>query len=461
MRRWCFLLSLALTLCFPEVLSGQDGQEVGDSPAVRLIVLAPGSDILSRFGHAAIWVEDSVASTNMAYNYGLSNIYQEGFLRDLWRGRVRSRPSTKDALAMIDGYREGGREVTVVDLKLTPEQRQRLVYLLRRDSRPGAPWRQEDFFRSNCTTGLRDVLNEALDGVIRASTVGVPVSGTYRSLSMEMVREWPLMNFGLLLGLGRAVDQPLDAWEEMFMPELLLARLTELGWVEGVWSDGKEEDGQEERGVGAGGDAGESVSMSAGAGASASEGANWRNAMMEWRSGAFRLLFVLASWGIAAFLFVQRRGRERGYPGKAYLRVTGGWVMLSGIIGSVLTSLWLLTSYEDLQWNMNVLLFSPLGVFVGERMLAAAAGNQRAYFEAVWVGYGIALLAAVGMVMSVAGVGQWQHNGILYLGMVPLYAEFVRGGWKLGISSPQRDHAYKTDNYSPSAGAHPVYGPPG
>ena len=71
---------------------------------------------------------------------------------------------------MVDFYRRLGRTITLQRLNLTAQQKRRLRADLRRNALDENKYYRYDYFVDNCSTRLRDALDRALDGALRAAT---------------------------------------------------------------------------------------------------------------------------------------------------------------------------------------------------------------------------------------------------------------------------------------------------
>jgi hypothetical protein len=132
-----------------------------------LVFVEPGDGLISRFGHSAIWIEDTQTGITTGYNYGISDSHQPGFWRQLVRGRIESR--MRAALsheAALFGYVQANRSVWIQELNLLPAQRPRLLDMLELDERSDASRFTYEFYRDNCTTAIRGALDWVLDGQI-------------------------------------------------------------------------------------------------------------------------------------------------------------------------------------------------------------------------------------------------------------------------------------------------------
>jgi hypothetical protein len=75
-----------------------------------------------------------------------------------------------------------------------------------------------DYFRDNCSTRLRDAVDRALGGALRAATDTIHTSLSYRGESVRLTEGLVPVQTGIDVALGRPADAPLTEWESFFIP---------------------------------------------------------------------------------------------------------------------------------------------------------------------------------------------------------------------------------------------------
>src|SRR4051794_11899324 len=188
---------------------------------IYLLTMGPGDEVWEKFGHNAIWVHDPARGTDPAYNYGMFDFRQKNFILNFARGRMLYWMEGFDAFVTLDHYRMLNRSVWAQELNLTPEQARRVRDLMEWNEQPENRFYRYDYYRDNCSTRVRDVLDRVLGGQLRAATASVPSGVTYRWHTRRLVAEGAAsvpMYTVLEGGLGPAADRPISKWDEMFLP---------------------------------------------------------------------------------------------------------------------------------------------------------------------------------------------------------------------------------------------------
>ena len=190
-----------------------------------------------------------------------------------------------------------------------------------------------DYFFDNCTTRLRDYLDEALQGELSENS-GSLMPETFRDEVFEHYRSRPVIAFGLDVMMNERIDQRMTRWESLFLPANLRSELQR----KGLLADPE--------------------------------------TLMEFTPPADK---VNPYWVLAGFLvplvlltalvrqspiaaFGSQPGFSFAVPGFSY-RLLGLLalcvVLVSGGLGMIMALGWWLSGHADLHGNINLLLFWP------------------------------------------------------------------------------------------------------
>ncbi len=205
----------------------------GDHLQIYLITMGPGADVYERFGHNAIWVRDTMTHRDLVYNYGTFDVPDGwtgmlAFAGKFAMGRPRYYLSVADMQETLATYQYVQRDVLAQQLNLTPAQRASLAARLAQNAEPAHRYYAYDYFRDNCSTRVRDMLDTTLGGALHRATVDRPADGTLRFYTLRAIANDKLLDLGIDAALGPRVDQRIDQWHEMFLPAKLAQRIDEL-----------------------------------------------------------------------------------------------------------------------------------------------------------------------------------------------------------------------------------------
>jgi len=192
------------------------------APKVDLYTMGVGDDVFERFGHAALCLRyPESPRQDICYNYGTTNFSDPAGLGwNFLRGRAQFWVSLAKPDLMLDLYIRRDRTVWVQELPITPAQATAIEKKLHFDSQKENRFYVYHHYFDNCTTRIRDVLDENLDGVLSdQSSSGF--GATYRDLTRSGFAD----SSGLLIlsdyVLGRIGDKEPTDYEAMFLPSVL------------------------------------------------------------------------------------------------------------------------------------------------------------------------------------------------------------------------------------------------
>lgn len=350
MRACLRVLALALPALAPAFASSQPPPD--DVLRISLLTFAPGEIYWQRFGHNALLVRDRARGEARVYNYGIFDFQQKNFFLNFARGRMLYRLDAAPLDWTLRQYAEEGRWAVEQQLDLTPSQGRRLADFLAWNALPENADYPYDYFTQNCSTRVRDTLDQALDGALSAQLQPRQGHGSYRSEVLRLMSPIPALMLGMDLGLGLRVDAPLDQWQEGFIPMRLMDA------IRGVRITG--EDGALRPLVAA-----ERRLISA----DATEPASAPRVMMP---------FVLAGLcaGLAMLLLVSQRRRR--IAALVYGGLAGAYVLACGLSGLALALGWFATGHWGMAANRNLLLLNPLWLILVPAALSAMHSAPRA-----------------------------------------------------------------------------------
>lgn len=220
------LLSLALTATSaraqlrdpPQSRDPADLRRQEAEPALRVSVVTfgVGDAVHQYFGHNALVVEGATLPEPTVFNYGMFT-FGPDMLSQFLKGRLTFWLGLTELRRTVSQYAAANRDVRLLELNLTPAQRRAVLGRLRRDARPENRSYLYDHYFDNCSTRVRDVLDEALRGQLRRAWSG-PARFTLRQDTMRHTQHDLLTEWAMMLGLNASVDRPQSRWSQAFLP---------------------------------------------------------------------------------------------------------------------------------------------------------------------------------------------------------------------------------------------------
>jgi hypothetical protein len=298
------------------------------APKISVITFGPGDETFSKFGHDAILLNDPrqpPQRRELVFNYGTFRFDSPWLIVDFLKGKLSYWLSVSSLQQTLGVYRRANRSVSVQELDLSPEAARAMSAFLYENVEPENAYYRYDYYRDNCATRIRDVVDRFLGGRLAAASHG-PAPLTYREHTRRLVVEAPVLFFALDLAMGPLIDQPVTEWEEMFLPARVAAKLDQLS---------------NERGAPLVKARYSLFEASRPPELATAPGYRWG-----W-------LALGVSFGAALYALGRVSGRVARICQALGVALFG---VFAGLLGSALLVLWLLTDHDVTYWNQNVLL---------------------------------------------------------------------------------------------------------
>jgi hypothetical protein len=200
------------------------GAEPGDQLSIYLITMEPGDEIFEKFGHNAILVHDAAAGTDDLFNYGVFT-FENNFYYRFLKGDLDYWIEDWPAREALEDYAAHNRSIWQQELNLSPDQRVNLRDFLVWNAKDQNKFYRYNYYTDNCSTRVRDAIDNVLGGQIKAQLQPLATGTTFRWHTRRLTQVEPLWYTALNTILGPATDQPISQWEESFLPLKLMDRL--------------------------------------------------------------------------------------------------------------------------------------------------------------------------------------------------------------------------------------------
>lgn len=213
-----------------------------DSIRVTLLTCSPGPEVYELYGHTAIrcqWTPSSSPTNegdagqgaspssggqreahDLVFNYGVFDMSKPHFAWHFVLGHTDYMVQPVPWKYFVREYEERGSSITEQELNLTPAEAHRLTARLMENCLPENRNYRYNFLFKNCTTMVRDMIEEAINGRIQYPDT-LPHE-TFREVLHHYTADHPWAQEGNDLLLGAGVDTILSARAAMFVPENLM-----------------------------------------------------------------------------------------------------------------------------------------------------------------------------------------------------------------------------------------------
>ncbi len=317
-----WLLRVVVVLLLPIFLCASPVVTANEKPAAQawLVTYGPGNVYFERFGHNALWLKNPSSGLDHIFNFGFFDFNQPNFLGRFISGDTLYFAAARNPEVEFAEYIATQRNISLQQLKLNPDQYQRLENYLLDQIQPANRDYRYQYFRNNCSTRVRDALDLVFNGEIQQSLQALPAPITVRQQIHQAAAADPWLYLGMDMAMGPSVDRNQSQWQASFIPEVLARVVSQLPEV-------------------------------------LADEVVYYQSDKDHQSGQPLVFLFISSLLLAGLLVLLSK------PWQAILKarlVASVWLVICSLAGGGLLWLWLATTHTDAANNWNVLLLNPL-----------------------------------------------------------------------------------------------------
>lgn len=183
---------------------------------ISILTCEPGDAVYSIFGHSAIRVIDKTNKTDLVYNFGTFDFNTPNFALKFIKKNLNYSLSIQNTEEFINDYTYEKRNIIEQVLNISEYQKIKLLTKLNFLYLPENRNYLYAFSSRNCTTEIRDLLNEI---EINFNSQNLKISNRYLIISYVENKTW--LKFGINILLGKNADNYIDNYKTMFLPDYL------------------------------------------------------------------------------------------------------------------------------------------------------------------------------------------------------------------------------------------------
>jgi hypothetical protein len=408
-RRATLHALLVLGLVMGPLAPTAHAADAGEELSVHLLTIGPGDHPFFTLGESAIWIQDERASSGVVYDFGPVKPASTWSLLTWLSGRLANRLSRVSIQEALETYRRANRTVETQDLELPPAARVALRRELELNVLPDNRDYPYDPFLSSGATRVRDALDRASGGRLRAASQGVPSGPTLREQALRVTHRLSPAHLIVYLGLGAASDRPLDHWGRMCLPDEIQKTLRRIGRA-GSWNDPPL------------------------VGSEATIFAAHRDLRPQDPAGGSGRWWVLAGLAMGTALALAGRAARRQQRRRIILGALVGVIgLVLGLLGSALLLGWCFGDHLAVRRNENILQLAPWALVLPVLAVGVAAGRPGATRQAFRIAAAAAALAGVGLLLK--ATPWFRQDNLRLIGLfLPVWA-----GLALGLGALDRE----------------------
>lgn len=189
-----------------------------------LVTCGPGIEVYSHYGHSALLV--SIGGRDTIYNWGVFDYDTPNFAWKFAKGRLNYMLGTDRYNRFLRDYFYEQRYVFSQKMNVTSSEKRKMMDLIAINLRPENVRYRYDFFYDDCSTRIRDLLENSVGGNLKypsEKSEGLP---TFRDMINKYQVQYPWLQFGIDLLVGSPAEQKANLRDRMFLPDELMSSLS-------------------------------------------------------------------------------------------------------------------------------------------------------------------------------------------------------------------------------------------
>ncbi|MDR2804317.1 MAG: DUF4105 domain-containing protein, partial [Dysgonamonadaceae bacterium] len=187
-----------------------------DSLQVSLLTIEPRTNqVYTIYGHTALRLCDPSQQMDIVFNWGTFDFSAPHFLYRFIRGETDYFLSYANYEQFLYAYTRENAAVIEQILDLPPEGKNLLLQKLSINLQPENLIYRYNFLFDNCTTRVRDLIEQSRPGLIYPDQTD---KTTFRTLIHSCTEPYPWMTFGIDLLIGSGADSLISVRQELFLP---------------------------------------------------------------------------------------------------------------------------------------------------------------------------------------------------------------------------------------------------
>lgn len=194
---------------------------------ISVLTIGPGSSLSDSFGHSAIRVQDKSKNYDLVFNYGVYDFNDPNFYSNFIKGYLNYSLGVSYYKDFKSSYISNNRSIKEQVLLLPDVLNRKIADRLIFNSKPENKNYRYDYFSNNCSTIIKDIIDESLIDYDYENDYVIKNKGknTYRNLIYENINKNSWGSLGIDICLGSYIDQEIDVKKNTFLPEYLFEYL--------------------------------------------------------------------------------------------------------------------------------------------------------------------------------------------------------------------------------------------
>jgi hypothetical protein len=216
-KKICFLI----LICLCSVIKNTAQVNLSVYSEISVVTAGPGKELYEKFGHTALRIKDPVLNLDLIYNYGVFDFNAPNFYSNFAKGKMYYLLARYDFKYFFDSYKKDKRWLKQQVLDLNQAEKQQFFNYLENNARPeNATYLYAPFF-DNCATKIRDISKAILKDAVLLTSDKIENNKTLRTLMNQEI-DWNTWgNFGINLIAGTILDAKRNQLEYTYLPDYI------------------------------------------------------------------------------------------------------------------------------------------------------------------------------------------------------------------------------------------------
>ncbi len=177
-----------------------------------------GYPVPEKYGHAGLRVINKAQRQDVIFNWGMYDFNQPGFVKNFIAGRLMYRLAIYKTFQAQISYKRYKRSVWEDRLNFTDEQKIKFYKIIMEQSLPQNMAFAYHYRLDNCSTRIRDFVDQAIDGRLQQKSEQAPKLETFRESVRVHQTTTPFTEFFTDVVFNNKVDRPMTPWQKMYLP---------------------------------------------------------------------------------------------------------------------------------------------------------------------------------------------------------------------------------------------------
>jgi len=210
-----------LLICLCYVIKNTAQVHLSVYSEISVVTAGPGKELYEKFGHTALRIKDPVLNLDLIYNYGVFDFNAPNFYANFAEGKMYYLLARYDFKYFLDSYKKDKRWLKQQVLNLNQAEKQQFFNYLENNARPENATYLYDPFFDNCATKIRDISKVILKDAVTLTSESIENNKTLRTLMNQEINWNTWGNFGINLIAGTILDVKRNQLAYTYLPDYI------------------------------------------------------------------------------------------------------------------------------------------------------------------------------------------------------------------------------------------------